>query len=375
MMKILLLGGGLQALCCGKSLNDLHYQVDAVSDDLQIAQSIFFRFVYKGIDSASDQIYSILEKEKYDVLIPMVDMNVSFLSKNKDFIEKKYGCKCACVDFDLLKIVEDKHVFMEFCKHNDIPHPLTCVLSENTYDMAAESVGFPALIKPDFSIGARGITRVDSIEELRKKFPVIKAAYGDCTLQEFIDNKEYYYNVMLYRNAEGKFLADTIIKIVRMYPINAGSSTCCISVEDNELLQICKDCLDKLNWVGMADFDVLQKKNNKEFKIIEINARVPASLKGSTISGVNFPEVIVKDLIGEVVSNYTYQPGKVMRYLGTDIMWFMKSTCRFGTNPSWFNFIDKNIFYQDIYKEDFSTWWTWLVEGLKKLGKRTKRLR
>ena len=76
MMKILLLGGGLQALCCGKSLNDLHYQVDAVSDDLQIAQSIFFRFVYKGIDSASDQIYSMLEKEKYDVLWSSVSIMI-----------------------------------------------------------------------------------------------------------------------------------------------------------------------------------------------------------------------------------------------------------------------------------------------------------
>lgn len=375
MINVLLLGGGLQALCCGKSLNDLHYQVDAVTDDLQITKSKFFRKVYSNIDSASNQIYSILEKEKYDVLIPMVDMNVSFLSENKQYIEEKFGCKCACVDYDLLKIVEDKHVFMEFCQNNGIPHPKTCVISEKCYTEAVNKVGFPALIKPDYSIGARGITRVNSVEELKNEFPKIKAVYGDCTLQQFIDNKEYYYNVMLYRNAEGKFLAHAIIKIVRMYPINAGSSTCCISVEDNELLKICKDCLDKLNWVGMADFDVLQRLENKEFKIIEINARVPASLKGATISGVNFPEVILKDLLNMEIPKYNYQKGKIMRYLGTDIMWIIKSSNRFKSYPSWFHFIGDNIYYQDIYKEDFSTWWTWLAEGLKKLSKRNKRLR
>ena len=374
-MKILLLGGGLQALCCGKSLKALCYQVDAVSDDLQVVESKFFRTVYTDMDSASEQIYPILEKEKYDVLIPMVDMNVSFLSKNKNYIESKFGCKCACADNDLLKIVEDKHVFMGFCQKNGIPHPQTCVLAENSYDIAVKKVGFPALIKPDFSIGARGITRVDSIEELKSKFPKIQKQYGTCTLQEFIDNKEYYYNVMLYRTKSGEYPAHAIIKIVRMYPVHAGSSSCCISVENDELLEICKSCLDNLNWVGMADFDVLQRLDTKEFKIIEINPRVPASLKGATISGVNIPEVIVKDLMGLPIPSYTYQKGKIMRYLGIDLMWLMKSPNRFKANPSWLSFIGKDTYYQDIYKEDMSTWWTWLAEGLKKLGRRNKRLR
>lgn len=374
-MKILLLGGGLQALCCAKSLSELHYHVDAVSDDLQIVKSKFFNRVYQGIGNSSIQIYNILNEEYYDVIIPMADMQVSFLSKNKQYIEESFKCKCACVDYELLKIVEDKHHFIEFCKKNNIPHPNTIKLTEDVYDIAVNKIGFPALIKPNFSIGARGITRVNNIEELKKLFPNVRNRFGNCTLQEFIDNQDWYYNVMLYRNVSGEFLAHTIIKIVRMYPINAGSSSCCISVENDELLQICRDCLNKLNWVGIADFDVLQRLDNREYKIIELNPRVPASLKAASISGVNFPEIIVKDLMQQDITSFTYNTNKIMRYLGLDIMWFLKSNRRFYTNPSWFNFFSKGIFYQDIYKEDCSTWWTWLVEGLKKIGKRNKRLR
>ena len=210
-----------------------------------------------------------------------------------------------------------------------------------------------SLIKPDFSIGARGITHVNTIDELKKEFPFVKEYFGNCTLQEFIDNKEYYYNVILYRDSKGNFLAHTIIKILRMYPVNAGSSSCCISVENDELLQICRDCLNKLNWVGIADFDVLQRLDNREYKIIELNPRVPASLKAALISGVNFPEIIVKDLMQQDITSFTYNTNKIMRYLGLDIMWFLKSNRRFYTNPSWFNFFSKGIFYQDIYKEDF----------------------
>ena len=130
-------------------------------------------------------------------------------------------------------------------------------------------------------MGARGITQVNSIEELRSKFPIIQEQYGSCALQEFIDNPDYYSNVMMYRDSQGKCENSVVIKIVRMYPVNAGSSSCCISIENPELVAICRNVLDKLNWVGMADFDVLQSKDTMEYKIIEMNPRVPASLRAA----------------------------------------------------------------------------------------------
>lgn len=375
-MKILIFGGGLQGLSCGASLYNKGWIVDVVSDELQIVKSKFFRKVYSNVHNSIDEsFFRILANEQYDVIIPMGDLNVSFLSKHTERIESEYGCKCACPAIKQLNLVEDKHVFMNFCQNNEIPHPKTATIGDKNIEFAAKTVGFPSLIKPNYSVGARGITRVNTIDELTGKFPKIREQYGDCTLQELIDNKEYYFNVMLYRNEEGRFLAYTIIKIVRMYPIEAGSSTCCISVENDELLNICKDCLEKLNWVGIADFDVLQRLDSREYKIIEINPRVPASLKASYISGVNFPEIIAIDEMGGEVPIYQYTPGKVMRYLGTDLMWFLKSNKRLKANPNWFSIAGKNIYYQDIYANDISTWWTWLGEGLKKLRRRNQRLR
>ncbi|MEE1001398.1 MAG: ATP-grasp domain-containing protein [Bacteroidales bacterium] len=375
-MKILILGGGLQGLCCGKSFYNKGYIVDIVSNDLQIRKSKFFNNIYSNINPTDDScVYDLLGKECYDVLIPMGDVVVSFLSKNKNKIESIYGCKCACPNYDMLSVVEDKNTFMEFCDKNNIPHPTTLPLNSETIEHCIREIGFPSLIKPNYSVGARGITKVDTKTELEKKYLEVIDKFGTCTLQEFIDNNDYYYNVMLYRSRNGNILAYTIIKIVRMYPIDAGSSSCCISVENDELLKICKDCLDKLNWVGIADFDVLQRLDNGEYKIIELNPRVPASLKAANISGINFPEIIALDTIGKSVPEYIYCTNKTMRYLGIDIMWFLKSSKRFKTIPSWFAIFGKNIYYQDIYKEDISTWWTWLVEGLKKIGKRNKRLR
>ena len=293
-MKILLIGGGLQGLSFGESLADKGYIIDVVSDELQIRKSCFFRKVFSTpIFGSVEKLFALIGNEHFDVIIPMGDKGVSFLSKNKDVIEKKLNTRCACPEYSLLSLVEDKHRFMAFCQQNGIPHPKTAVVTTDNREKCAVKIGFPSLIKPDYSVGARGITRVNTINELCEKLPTVLEKYGPCTLQELIENEEYYFNVMLYRDKEGKFPGYAISKIIRMYPVHAGSSSCLITVENDELLQICKDCLDKLKWVGMADFDVLQRLDNKEYKIIEINARVPASLRAAAVSGVNFPELIV----------------------------------------------------------------------------------
>jgi len=373
-MKILIAGGGLQGLSCGCSLCRNH-EVSLVASDLMSRKSHFFKKVYSDVRANDESLFDLLEKERFDVLIPVSDKTVPFISKNKPMIEERYGVKCGVPDYDQVYQVEDKSRFMAFCDAHHVPHPMTRRLTQGTLEEAALVVGFPALIKPDYSVGARGITKVSTIEELRRLFPVISEKYGSCTLQELIENQEYYYNVMLYRDTKGRFLAHTILKIVRMYPVGAGSSSCCITVENDKLLKICKDCLNKLNWVGMADFDVLQRLDNGEYKIIEINPRVPASLRGADISGVNFPEIILNDVTGCDTPKFNYQPGRTMRYMGLDIMWFLKCSARFKTTPNWFAFFGRQLFYQDIYKDDKSTWWTWFIEGIGKIKNKNKKVR
>ena len=372
MKKIVLLEGGLQGLSFGESLYEKRdkYLVDVVSNDYAIRKSRFFNKVHEGKVADYDVILDdILRNKKFDVVIPMGDASAKYLSKNKNRIETNYLVKCAISDIDVLSVVVDKGRFMSFCDENAIPHPKTMAITAETLESVADSIGFPSLIKPDFSVGAKGITRVNSLHELQLQYPAISQKYKSCTLQEFIDNPDYYYNVMIYRDHEGRCDNYAIIKIVRMYPIKAGSSSCCISVENDELLSICKDALDKLDWFGMADFDVLQRKDTLEYKIIEINPRVPASLRAAYISGVNFPETIVLDTLGEHYHVDEYTSGKTLRFMGIDLLWFLKSPNRFRSSPSWFRFLGIHIYYQDIFWKDTSTWYSWFITGLKKLNR------
>lgn len=59
---------------------------------------------------------------------------------------------------------------------------------------------------------------------------------------------------------------------------------------------------------------ILWRANRGEYKVIEINPRVPASIHAAYIAGVNYPEMIVHDMKDEPILTYTYHIGKVLRF-------------------------------------------------------------
>ena len=218
---------------------------------------------------------------------------------------------------------------------------------EENIEMAAAYVGFPAIIKPNISAGAKGIVQVNSIEDIVRKFPVIYRQFGACTLQHFINHSGIYYNVMLYRSAQGHLIGWTVLKIMRYFPLKGGTSCYCETIQHDSLIRICAQVLDELQWVGFADFDIMEEKDTGKLKIIEINPRIPASIHGAYVSGVNFPDIIVRDVMGESVEQSGYRPGKSLRFMGLDFMWFLFSPDRFRFRPSWFRFFGRNVYYQD----------------------------
>lgn len=371
--RVLIVGGGLQAISTARSLKEAGYLVGIWCNpkDYSTKSSAISISGFKDNDVENQYLISFIKEHSFDVAIPMSDKICINLSKNKDQIEKESNCILGVPDYDTLTIVADKQKLMEFCNDNNFPHPQTI----NAYDaQILKSLPFPVLIKPNHSVGARGITLVNNYEELNRELPKIQDKYGECHLQEYISGNLPYYNVMLYRDLNGECTNYTILEIIRYYPLNGGSSSMCQTVDIPELRDLCVNLLDKLNYHGFADFDVLQNEKH-EYKIIEINPRVPASLRGAAISGVNFPAIICADALKQDIDKYIYTPGKTLRYLGLDLLWFISSSKRFKAKPSWFKFLGKNIFYQEGGFKDFKPMLYSLIENLNKIEFKNGRLR
>lgn len=368
-MNILIIGGGLQALSVASSLKKEKYNVIALLSKGDVStKSKYINRLYTTDITPKDEnkylasLHSILRDYIISVIIPLSDATAELLSLHKEGLEKDFHLKCAVPDYDVFRNANDKWLLLALCARNNIPHPKTELLTSSNLKEAAHKVGFPALIKPNISVGARGITMVTTIYELQDKYSGISGTYGECTLQEYIDSSGGpYYNVMMYRNKAGDIINTVIIEIIRYYPVKGGSSSYCKTIESQELYEICVKTLNVLNWVGFADFDILRTQNG-DFKIIEINPRVPASIRAAEISGVNFPVLIVKDVLELNPTPYSYIPNKQLRYLGLDIMWFISSEKRFSCIPSWFLFFSRNLYYQESGAMFFS-----LLSGLKKI--------
>lgn len=377
MAHILLIDGGLQGLSAAFSLKrDMHYVVifTSKSDEARKTRFVDKSYIVQDRESYFDQVIKIIYNEQIDVVIPMGDKGAEFLSKNQASIESATICKCATQKYRTFILGSDKANLMAFCEEHQFAHPRTRRISIENIDDAIDYVGFPAMIKPNRSVGARGITLIHNKQELCDKLPHIITTYGDCTLQEYINCEgRPYYNVMIYRNGNGDIIGKAIIEIMRYFPIHGGSSSLCRTINEPVLIEECSKVLDALNWVGMADFDIL-KNEMGEYKIIEINPRVPASLRSADIAGVNFPEIIVNDLLGLPYKKYAYLCNQYLRYFGLDLLWFIKSPNRWRSTPNWFCSIGRNFYFQDIYARDPHTWFGWLINGFHRYLLKRKHL-
>lgn len=371
MSKILLLDGeGVQVVCMARELNKLGHELSALCMQ-RVSSGYATKYLHHKYISPNPHhieeykafFYEHLKEHCYDLIIPMGDESAYFLSKEKPTIEQQYKIRCAVETYSTFELANDKQKLMELCEKFNLVHPRTralpfCQQEKTERDgtfadalkIVTDYVGFPAMIKPNLSAGAKGITRVEDIEELKEKYPSIAETFGACALQQFVEQPDYYYNVMLFRKRDGKTAASTVIKIKRYFPLKGGTSCYSETIEHPFLLEQCERCLDKLNWHGFADFDVLEDKRTGELKIIEINPRVPSSLQAGFAAGVNFAKIFIDEYLGggaEIFNMQFYKTCQQVRWFGLDVMWFLMSPQRFSFKPSWFRFWGKNVSYHD----------------------------
>jgi predicted ATP-grasp superfamily ATP-dependent carboligase len=291
-----------------------------------------------------------LSNNKVDVLIPMNDDSALFMSEFKK--ELLAFTNFIIPDKETFYAGYDKNLLMNLCKTNNLPHPKSSDLSIETTESACEYVGFPAILKPNFTSGGRGMKLIDNKEELERVLPQTISEYGDCHLQEFISPGGKQFKVQIYRDQEKSKIYSTVIEKIRYYPETGGSSCFNKTISNDDLVELCVGILNILDWDGFADFDLIEDPEDNIIKIMEINPRLPACIKSSFVSGINFAQIIVSKSLGLEIPGMSYSPEKYLRYLAFDVLWFLHSPKRFSTKPNWFSFFLKNTYYQDLSWKD-----------------------
>lgn len=352
MGNILILGCGTQGLAMVKDIRKAGHTVFLLGERHNYADSS--RYVHakqycEDVPSSKkyyDAVVSFVKKNKIDVIVPMGDVLAEFLSKNKN--ELNCISRYIIPDYEVFMRATDKNQLMALCKEKGYPHPYTINTISDIKVLDRQTIPFPLLIKPNITCGARGMTLVNSYEELCEKFPLIQAEYGDCHLQQYVKQGGAQVEVQLYVDEKKRLINSSVIYKYRWYPEKGGSSCCAKSVKNDKIVNILYHLLLDLNWVGFADFDTIEDPDTGELLIMELNPRVPACVKCAIEAGIHWGEIIVNGYLNQPQKEYHYKEGEFLRHLGFEILWFLKSHNRFKTKPMWFKFLGRHIHYQDM---------------------------
>ncbi len=371
--QILLLdGGGTQTLPIAKSLYKKGHSVHVFYVH-KLSYGYATRYASHRVQSPSitneaefdEFLRHYVIKNGIDVVIPMSDPSAMFLSRNRDSLLQI--CKFIAPDYEVFMKGYDKNKLMTVCRDYGFPHPKTFDMSVT--DIASiEDTFFPAILKPNLTTGGRGMKILAGRKELEEVYDSNVKQFGPCHLQEFIQEGGRQFKVELFLDENHRLINSSVIHKQRFYPVSGGSSCFNTTINDDSQVGTCYEVLKKIGWTGFADFDLIEDPKDGVKKIMEINPRIPACVKSAVDSGVDYASLIVDASLGREPEKYEYIPGKQLRHIGFDLLWFVHSKNRFRASPGWFNFFNKEQSLQDFSFADPMPFIYGTVGNIKKMS-------
>ncbi len=257
----------------------------------------YSRYTYKFFSFPKEEghagrlaaIKKILNTEKIDLILPIDQPTIRFLSENGSEL-LKYAPISLLPTPEAFDIAADKWLLAEWLKKNKLPVPLTLLYQNNeTFEQNLLNFSFPALIKPLRGDGGIGIKFFDDPESLivycKDRIPS-----EEYMVQSFIMGYDIDCSVLCQ---DGIILASTIQKRIIADPFYFGQTMNIDFLFDNNVYNVVKEVITGLNWSGVVHFDLRYDEKDNQVKVIEMNPRFWGSVVGSMNAGVNFPHLAV----------------------------------------------------------------------------------
>lgn len=288
------------------------------------------RYVYethkiKRTESAIIQSVSqIISSGERFFVFPLSDFSANILDKN--YVQ--LGEKCIIPNMrGKMNFYLYKHNTKEKAQEYGLLVPKGCILSKDEEN--ADWDVFPAIVKPLISIEGKksDIITVANRTELNESIKSFREkGYSNFLLEQFIEgDDEYMIEVMGYRG-KGTTEVCGIIKKIREYPIQNGSTSYAEVVEEHEAIscESVKRFVDELDFFGLFDMEFKYADGKAYF--IECNFRNGAPGYALTKRGRNIPFEWILDVLEEKSISSRSSRKKCFMCEQTDIINMLKGT-------------------------------------------------
>ena len=152
--------GVLAAAECGYETIMINCNPETVSTDFDTADKLYFEPVFW------EHIYDIIKHEKPEGVIVQLGGQTALKLAEK---LTKYGIKILGTSFEALDLAEDRGLFSNLLKENNIPYPeFDIATTADEASEIADRLNFPILVRPSYVLGGQGMKIVINKEELEK---------------------------------------------------------------------------------------------------------------------------------------------------------------------------------------------------------------
>ena len=318
-------------IACLRNNGERHVRVIGadMSDDPTILQMCDTAYqVPRGSDPTYvDALLDICRKEKADVLLPIMSVELEALADSKERFDA-IGTKVSVSDPAPLAIANNKRKLLDHLSKNGFPcADYRTVHSVGELANAAAEMGYPynrVCVKAVNGSGSRGFRILSESVSRYETFINEKPSSGLVTLKELTEIlseadpfpelivMEYLpgpeYSVDLLAD-NGKVLFSGCRKSLRME--NSIMLDAEI-IEDTRITGLCEAVTASLGLDGNIGFDVKERGDGTPL-IMECNPRITAGIPFLQAAGVNLPYLCVKKLMGEKLLPVEFRFGTVIR--------------------------------------------------------------
>jgi len=286
-----------KGLAIAKTLVKSGYDVHIGNDDIHTipfkSKYLKKHLKYRSLetDEGIKDLVNYIKKNNIDILLPLEESTIEIIYDNYDSL--KSVSKIPIPKKEVFELARDKFKTVEFLEKVGINFPKSIIIQEIS-EIDKLELEYPVVIKPRKSSGSRGITYVNSKEELKEKYVKVNEIYSSPMIQEFIPQNGNKYQILMLIDKEQNLKAKISQQLLRQYPINGGPGTFWKSISLPELEEKSYKLLKEMNWYGVACVEFITNPKNGKAYFMEINPRFWGTIHLSNYLGINFPDKLVK---------------------------------------------------------------------------------
>ena len=303
-------------------------------------------------------LLKLVSTGNYDVLMPIGELSTDFVTSHEAEFSKYV--RLACAPREVYLKAFNKQTTFDQAIASGIPCPYTRH-SEQDIEEYLEKCHFPIIIKPRQGLGSIGFHKFEKREDFWPYIQEKGLNLDDYVIQEFV-RFEKRSDCNIFMDKHGNVCTAYSAHVLRWFPIDAGAGVLVGTINEPKIIEHATRLLCALGWCGFANVSFMVDQVTGEHKLLEINGRIPASVRLAFMCGFNISQQFLEMIYDEDVSRYPENDkfDMYVRHFDTDLAWFLKSPDRFRCKPSWFSWKNtQEILYS---KDDRKPFWSHLFQ-------------